>query len=587
MSMPRDRKRRRWLAGILLVWAVTVVGGIVGLMLMDVGDPAKRWIPLAALLILTGCVVLMSVLLRRTTRGAERRSREQDDRIERLEKMEREALSYEEIAAALAENYESVYLIDEQTGGYKCYYESEAYHTLAIARSGSDFFGAADRFIERVIHKDDRAYVRRMLARTTMHEELDKNGRYAFIYRLILDGTPVYHQARVAREGAAGVIVGVRNIDMQMRHEKEYVDALETMLAKERTHMEAILTSASGYVEVNLTRDELVERDIRDGGNQVIANGEQYDIGDQTAYTPFRKWWGQAMGIEDPTEFERVSSREYLIDCFQRGKRRASVTVTSRTAENTVRYCRLIFYLVRDKTSGDIMTLCVLYDVTEQRMAEESIRQLENALSLSRIKNFTSQMQPHFLYNALGSIQEIVLEDPAYASELIGDFTTHLRGSIRAMANDSPISFSQELANIRAYANIEKMRFGEKLRVEYDIAARDFEIMPLSIQPLVENAIQHGIYERGPLGGRVTVRSREEPDAWIVQVEDDGVGFDVEALKKEIEEGRRDSTGLKNLIFRLDKVIHARVDIQSTPGQGTVVTVSIPKEPKTERSDLG
>jgi len=196
---------------------------------------------------------------------------------------------------------------------------------------------------------------------------------------------------------------------------------------------------------------------------------------------------------------------------------------------------------------------------------------------MSRIRNFTSQMQPHFLYNALGSIQEIVLDDPEYASKLIGDFTIHLRSCIRAMANDAPLPFDQELANIRAYVNIEKMRFGAKLKVVYDIPAVDFRILPLSVQPLVENAIRHGIYPRGSRGGTVTIRSRETADAWIVEVEDDGVGFDAREACGEGTAKPKDSTGLKNLTFRLDKVMHASVAIHSVKDLGTKVTITLPK----------
>ena len=193
-----------------------------------------------------------------------------------------------------------------------------------------------------------------------------------------------------------------------------------------------------------------------------------------------------------------------------------------------------------------------------------------------RLRNFTSQMQPHFLYNALGSIQEIVLEDPAYASELIGDFTIHLRSCIRAMANDAPIPFDQELANIKAYVNIEKLRFGAKLDVLYDIQTRDFTIIPLSVQPLVENAIRHGIYERGEQGGQVIIKTEQRKGAVLITVEDNGVGFDVEKYQRDVSLGVRDSTGLKNIVFRLDKMMQAKVTIKSIIGTGTTITITVP-----------
>lgn len=222
------------------------------------------------------------------------------------------------------------------------------------------------------------------------------------------------------------------------------------------------------------------------------------------------------------------------------------------------------------------MAFCVLYDLTEQQRKEKELIELEQELRMSRIRNSTSQMQPHFLYNVLGSIQEIMLDDPNYASELLDDFMIHLRGCIRGMENDLPIPFSQELSNIKAYVHIEKMRLGNKLRVIYEIENENFPVLPLSIQPIVENAIRHGIHERGDDGGTVTIYTEEEKNFWKISVEDTGVGFDTKILMSPNK--KSDSTGLKNLIFRLDKVMHAKVEIKSRKGKGTTVTVLIPKE---------
>ena len=187
-------------------------------------------------------------------------------------------------------------------------------------------------------------------------------------------------------------------------------------------------------------------------------------------------------------------------------------------------------------------------------------------------------MHPHFLYNSLGSIQEVILIDPKYASDLLGDFTVHLRSCVRAMSSDDPIRFEEELKNIKAYVNIEKMRFGEKLSIKYDIETTDFNVLPLSIQPLVENAIRHGIYHRGRSGGTVALRTRKGRDEWVVQVEDNGVGFDIEKLTREIRDRKRDSTGLFNIRFRLEKILGATVELDSSIGLGTNVTIKIPKK---------
>ena len=232
----------------------------------------------------------------------------------------------------------------------------------------------------------------------------------------------------------------------------------------------------------------------------------------------------------------------------------------------------------------------VVIDISKYREAQErneiKLEKLEIQLNESRIKISTGQMQPHFLYNALASIREVVLENPEYAADLIFDFTTHLRACIKSMASEEMISFSQEIENIKAYVSIEKMRFGDKMQVEYDIQESDFQIVPLSIQPLVENAIRHGIYERGNEGGIVKISSYRQKDKINIMIEDNGVGFDVEKIAKEVKCHERDSTGLQNLIFRFENLMNATVNIESVIGTGTKVTVKIPvKGEKNNASD--
>ena len=295
------------------------------------------------------------------------------------------------------------------------------------------------------------------------------------------------------------------------------------------------------------------------------------------AFDAFCSWRAAHTVTSDPAEFLAFDCCAHLTACFQAGQRIVSQEYRSYNGIGYEKVCKETYYLSPDSATGHLHAIGVLYNLTRQQKQAEDMRRLEETLKQMRMKNFISQMHPHFLYNALSSIREIVLTDPEYAADLLCDFTTHLRASIRAMTNDNRIPFSQELENIRAYVSIETMRFGDRLRVDYDIRTGDFEILPLSIQPLVENAIKHGLYEkRGP--GRVLVAAEETDDAWVVRVEDDGIGFDPAAVRRETEAGERDSTGLFNLIFRLENMLQAQIDIDSHPGQGTRVTVRIPKE---------
>ena len=488
--------------------------------------------------------------------------------------------SYDAIVRALFETYESLYDIDVETSAYQCYHESKSFQELQLARSGADFFRELSTDIEKTIQAEDREYVRAMMEKETMLRILRKEKYYSFVYRLMKDGEPVYHKIRAAIDrinGREHILIGVRNVDETIRQEQAHTAALASMNQKEKNHMEAVLASAAGYLEVNLTRDLLLEISpffsSSDGDSKIAAP----QLAEPRRYSDLNRWMCENLIIENTEVYRRVASREYLISCFEWGEKRASLSFSTRKENGKPQPCREVIYLYQDDASENVHAFCVVYDLTAQQRKEKEMQDLERALQMSRIRNFTSQMQPHFLYNALGSIQEIVLDDPEYASELIGDFTIHLRSCIRAMANDAPLPFDQELANIRAYVNIEKMRFGKKLKVVYDIPTVDFAILPLSVQPLVENAIRHGIYQRGPQGGTVTIRTRERADRWIVEVEDDGVGFDKAELPSGASAGKQDSAGLKNLTFRLDKVMHASVDIHSVKQLGTKVTISIPK----------
>ncbi len=209
----------------------------------------------------------------------------------------------------------------------------------------------------------------------------------------------------------------------------------------------------------------------------------------------------------------------------------------------------------------------------ELRKEKEQMQLLKQELEQNRIKVLLSQIQPHFIYNTLGSIRMIIMQDPDKASDLLYQFTLYLRSNIKALSSDAPQPFAEELKNTQAYLSIERMRFGDKLKTDFQIECDDFCVVPLTIQPIVENAVKHGIFEKGTEGGTVTVHSFQTADSYGIEVRDDGVGFDVE---KELKENTN-SFGLKNLIYRLESLMSATVEIQSELGKGTLVTVTIPK----------
>ena len=196
---------------------------------------------------------------------------------------------------------------------------------------------------------------------------------------------------------------------------------------------------------------------------------------------------------------------------------------------------------------------------------------LEAELKESRISIMLSQIQPHFIYNTLGTIERMCLKDPKKAFDLVRNFSLYLRGNFSELDSVAPIRFEEELNHIEYYVNIEKVRFPD-MSIEYDVEATEFVLPALSVQPLVENAIKHGLM-RLESGGTVLVRSYETPTHFCVEVKDDGVGFDTSLPIDE-----KMHVGLRNIRGRLNAMVNGDLILESKPGVGTKAVIMIPKE---------
>ena len=201
--------------------------------------------------------------------------------------------------------------------------------------------------------------------------------------------------------------------------------------------------------------------------------------------------------------------------------------------------------------------------------AEKNI--VEAELKESRISIMLSQIQPHFIYNTLGTIERMCLKDPQKAFELVRNFSLYLRGNFSELDSVVPIRFAEELKHVEYYVNIEKVRFPD-MDIRYEVETTDFVLPALSVQPLVENAIKHGLM-RLESGGSVVIRSYETPAHFCVEVKDDGVGFDTTAPV----EGKK-HVGLRNIRGRLKAMVNGELIIESQIGAGTRTVIMIPKE---------
>ena len=196
---------------------------------------------------------------------------------------------------------------------------------------------------------------------------------------------------------------------------------------------------------------------------------------------------------------------------------------------------------------------------------------LKAQLAESRIATMMSQIRPHFIYNTLGSIEQLCEIDPPRAGELVHNFAKYLRGNFGELDNPRPILLSKEMEHVRYYVSIEKVRFPD-MTFSFEMDSHDFLIPALTVQPLVENAIKHGLMKL-PRGGTIRVVTWETDTHYCVSVEDDGVGFEPDQLPEE-----RKHVGIRNIRERLKAMVNGSLEIESSPGAGTKVRIRIPKE---------
>ena len=203
-----------------------------------------------------------------------------------------------------------------------------------------------------------------------------------------------------------------------------------------------------------------------------------------------------------------------------------------------------------------------------QLTADESLRE-------QRFQMMMSQIQPHFLYNSLGAIQELCDSDPKAAGNAVAMFSRYLRGNMESINQSGMIPFEKELEHTRLYLALEKMRFEAALQVSYDIACTDFSLPALTLQPIAENAVRHGARGKKQKVGTVAVSSREYADRIEISVADNGPGFDPDAPQTD---DCRTHIGIQNVRDRLQHACSGALRIESDPATGTVVTIVIPKK---------
>lgn len=200
------------------------------------------------------------------------------------------------------------------------------------------------------------------------------------------------------------------------------------------------------------------------------------------------------------------------------------------------------------------------------------LREEEEKLKDANVKIMVSQIRPHFVYNTLSSISTLIAIDPDKAQKALDEFTDYLRMNISTLTETKLIAFEDELKHIKTYVDLEKMRFNERVNVNYDIQVSNFNIPPLSIQPLVENAIKHGILKKIE-GGTVNLKTYEDESDIFIEISDDGIGFDM----NEVDFKGNKHIGLNNVNHRLTKMCQGEMMFKSVPQKGTTVVIRLKK----------
>lgn len=216
---------------------------------------------------------------------------------------------------------------------------------------------------------------------------------------------------------------------------------------------------------------------------------------------------------------------------------------------------------------GALMYYMYLVNLYTSQMRSD-LAQKELELSQSKLSLLRQQIRPHFVFNSLHIIKSLIRSDQAKAITAIEDFSDYLRANVNAIESDKLIPFDDELSLVDSYVSLALADKSKNITVEYDIKENLFRIPPFTVEPIVENAIRHGLRN----GGILTLSTRKDGNDIVIVVSDNGLGFE-ETLKDKGK--KRDGTGLENVRIRLAEQCNGTLEISSS-SEGTDVTIRLP-----------
>lgn len=225
-----------------------------------------------------------------------------------------------------------------------------------------------------------------------------------------------------------------------------------------------------------------------------------------------------------------------------------------------------------------LVTISIIFIHSFVQMNREMLLKQQNAdLARMQADLVMNRFKPHFIYNALNTIYALCDSSVEETKNAISMFAGYLRASLVDIDAHRLVPFEEELRRVKEYLTIEKLRFGEKIYIEYDIREVDFLIPPLALMTIAENAVNYAV-EKKPDGGKIVISSDRNGNGYTVTVSDTGDGFDtskVSLTELKTDANGRKHVGLYSTAYRLKNMCNGELKIDSQPGHGTTVTLKI------------
>ena len=217
---------------------------------------------------------------------------------------------------------------------------------------------------------------------------------------------------------------------------------------------------------------------------------------------------------------------------------------------------------VDEVTAISVLVYYIYLISVYQQELKNSIAEKELKIAKDKVDMLQEQIRPHFIFNSLNVIRALIKRDPAKAIAGIDNFAGYLRGHVYALKNNDLVTFEDELVNVRAFIGLVQPTYDEPIDITYDLNVTDFMIPPLSLEPIVENAVKHGIDKTG---GYIRILTRQENDTVVITVLNSNAKVDYSE-----KERARLGVGLENTRTRLKLLLNGSVELLQTEAETTV-----------------